>query len=307
MVEQKGIDVAMALFGPDQAKLAEIILPHTLQGRKVIIAVTTMSGDHRLEVRSHKNDSAAGKYEVQILDLREAAAEDRTRVAIRKLVAEAMSLRLQGTAQSLNNAIEKLQEALPLIRSIRDRYGESEALANMGAAYFALSDYQRTVETFTLALAIWQETGDRQGQAVAYSYFANALNAMGEWEKVIETSKKALLVHQAQGDRISEAITLRNIATFYSKLGDLEKGLEYAKLAIPIDREVKARDGEANTLNIIGSIHEALGDRGKAMGCYEQALRLRPLADKRIEANLLRNLGNVYAARGYTGGTRLPE
>jgi len=298
MVEQKGIDVAMALFGPDQAKLAEIILPHTLQGRKVIIAVTTMSGDHRLEVRSHKNDSAAGKYEVQILDLREAAAEDRTRVAIRKLVAEAMSLRLQGTAQSLNNAIEKLQEALPLIRSIRDRYGESEALANMGAAYFALSDYQRTVETFTLALAIWQETGDRQGQAVAYSYFANALNAMGEWEKVIETSKKALLVHQAQGDRISEAITLRNIATFYSKLGDLEKGLEYAKLAIPIDREVKARDGEANTLNIIGSIHEALGDRGKAMGCYEQALRLRPLADKRIEANLLRNLGSVYAARG---------
>src|SRR6185436_2182199 len=33
MVEQKGVDVAMTLFGPGEAKLAEIILPHTLQGR----------------------------------------------------------------------------------------------------------------------------------------------------------------------------------------------------------------------------------------------------------------------------------
>jgi hypothetical protein len=64
MVEQKGIDVAMTLFRPDEAILAEIILPHTLQGRKVIIAVTEQSGNHRLEVRSQKKDAAAGRYEV---------------------------------------------------------------------------------------------------------------------------------------------------------------------------------------------------------------------------------------------------
>jgi CHAT domain-containing protein/tetratricopeptide (TPR) repeat protein len=299
-VDQKGIDVAMTLFGPDESNLAEIILPNTLQGRKVIIAVTAAAGNHRLEVRSQKKDAAAGKYEVQLLDLREATAEDRTRVAIRKLVAEASNLRLQGTAQSLNLALEKLQQALPLIRSIRDRYGESEALANMGAAYFSLSDYQKTIEMFTLALAIWQETGDRQGQAVAYNYFANSWNVMGEWEKVIESLKKALLIHQAQGDRISEAITLGNISTFYSKLGDMEKGLEYANLALLIRRETGDRGGEASTLNIIGSIHEASGDHRKAIEIYEQALRLRPLADRRIEANLLRNLGTAYAATGDT-------
>ncbi len=300
MVEQKGIDVAMTLFSPDGAKLAEIILPHTLQGRKVIIAVTAAAGNHRLEVRSQKKDAAAGRYEVQILDLREATAEDRTRVAIRKLVAEAMDLRLQGTAQSLNKAIEKLQEALPLIRSIRDRYGESEALANMGAAYFFLSDYQKCIEMFTLALAIWQETGDRQGQAVAYSYFASAQNALGEWEKVIESLKKALLIYQAQGDRLSEAITLGNISTFYSKVGDMEKGLEYANLALPIRREVGDRGGEAHTLNIIGSIYNASGENRKAIEIYERALRLRPLADRIAEANLLRNLGTAYAAMGDT-------
>jgi predicted component of type VI protein secretion system len=120
MLEQKGIDVAMTLYGPDEAKLAEIILPHTLQGRKVIIAVTVQSGNHRLVVRSQKKDAVAGRYEVKILDLREAIAEDRTRVAVRRLVADAMDLRLQGTAQSLNKAIEKLQETLPLSRSIRD-------------------------------------------------------------------------------------------------------------------------------------------------------------------------------------------
>ncbi|HEY7543958.1 MAG TPA: CHAT domain-containing tetratricopeptide repeat protein, partial [Blastocatellia bacterium] len=213
-------------------------------------------------------------------------------------VAEAMNLRLQGTAQSLNSAIEKLQDALPLIRGIRDRYGESEALGNMGAAYFALSDYQKTIEMFTLALAIWRETGDRQGQAVAYGYIAGAQNGLGEWEKVIETLKKALLIHQAQGDRLSEAITLSSISTFYSKVGDLEKGLEYANLALPIRREAGDRGGEAHTLNVIGSIYNASGDVRKAIEVYEQALRLRPLADRRAEANLLKNLGTAYATLG---------
>jgi len=300
MVEQKGVDVAMTLFGPGEAKLAEIILPHTLQGRKVIIAVTQQSGDHRLEVRSQKKDAAAGRYEVKILDLREATAEDRTRVGVRKLVAEAMDLRLQGTAQSLNKAIENLQEALTLARSIRDRYGESEALANMGVAYFVQADYQKTIEMFTLALAIWQETGDRQGQAVAYTSIANAQNGLGEWEKVIETLKKALLINQAQGDPLNEAITLSNISSFYLKVGDTEKALEYANLALPIRREVRDRAGEANTLSIIGSAYKASGDLSKAIEFYEQALALRPLSDRRAEASLLCNLGAAYAAMGDT-------
>jgi CHAT domain-containing protein len=300
MVEQKGIDVAMTLFSPDEARLAEIILPHTLQGRKVIIAVTEQSGNHRLEVRSQKKDAAAGRYEVKILDLREATAEDKTRVVVRKLVADAMALRLKGTAQSVTKAIEKLQETLPLSRSIRDRYGESEALANMGAAYLVLADYQKAIEMFTLALAIWQATGDRQGQAVAYVSIASAQNGLGEWEKVIETLKKALLINQAQGDRTMEAITLSSISSFYFRVGDTEKALEYANLSLPIRREVGDRGGEVSTLSIIGSSYRASGDLRKAIEVYEQALALRPLADRRAEATLLGNLGSAYAAMGDT-------
>ncbi|MCI0352562.1 MAG: CHAT domain-containing protein [Acidobacteriales bacterium] len=299
-VDQKGVDVAMTLFSPDEARLAEIILPHTLQGRKVIIAVTEVSGNHRLELRSQKKDAAAGRYEVQILDLREATAEDRTRVAVRKLVAEASNLRLQGTAESLTGAIKKLEEALPLIRGIRDRYGESEALANMGAAYFFLAEYQKTIEMFTLALAIWQETGDRQGQAVAYSYIANAQNGLGEWEKVIESYKKALLIYQAQGDRSSEATMLHSISQFYFRVGDIEKALEYANLALPIRREVGDRGGEASSLSTIGSIHKASGDLRSAIEVHKQALSLTPPADRNAGASNRLNLGTAYAAMGDT-------
>ena len=297
-VDQKGVDVAMTLFSPDGARLAEIILPHTLQGRKVIIAVTEVSGNHRLELRSQKKDAAAGKYEVQILDLRDSSAEDRTRVAVRKLVAEASNLRQQGTAESLTGAIKKLEEALPLIRGIRDRYGESEALGNMGAAYFVLAEYQKTIEMFTLALAIWQETGDRQGQAVAYVAIANAQSLLGEWEKVIESLKKALLINRAQGDPRNEANTLHSIGAHYYKVGDLEKALEYANLALPIRREAGDRVGEAITLSTIGLIYKTSGDLGKARETFEQALALRPLADRRTETLLLINLGNTYAAMG---------
>ncbi len=300
MVDQKGVDVAMTLFGPDEARLAEIILPHTLQGRKVIIAVTEVSGNHRLELRSQKKDAAAGRYEVRILDLGDATAEDKTRVAVRKLVAEASNLRLQGTAESLTRSIKKLEEALPLIRGIRDRYGESEALGNMGAAYFVLAEYQKTIEMFSLALAIWQETGDRQGQAIAYSYIANAQNGLGEWEKVIESLKKALLIHQAQGGRLNEATELSNISAFYFKLGDMEKALEYANLALPIRRELGDRGGEAVTLSTIGSIYKASGELRRAIEVFEHALALSPPADRRAEAANRLNLGIAYAAMGDT-------
>jgi CHAT domain-containing protein len=300
MVEQKGVDVAMTLFGPDGAKLAEVILPHTLQGRKVINVVTAAAGNHRLEVRSFNKDAAAGRYQVQITDLRDATTTDKTRLELRKTADEANRLLVQRTAESLTAAIRKLEEALPQIRSIGDRWGEANALTIMGAAYYSLRDYQKTIETFTLALAIWREVDDGlRGQALAISYIAGAQSALGEWEKVIEALKLALPIYQALGDRLGEATTFDSIGGYYLRFGDLEKALEYFDQALPLRREIGDRQSLATTLNNIGVAYGASGERQRAIEFYHQALALsRAIGDRSGEANRLEHIAYAYFVMG---------
>ena len=68
----------------------------------------------------------------------------------------------------------KLEGALPSYAALLTETGEAEALRNMGAANFALTEYQKTIEMFKLALLIWQGTGDRRRQAVAIGDIAQA-------------------------------------------------------------------------------------------------------------------------------------
>jgi CHAT domain-containing protein/tetratricopeptide (TPR) repeat protein len=299
VVEQKGIDVAMALFAPDGAKVTESILPDILQGRKTIRTITEQGGNYRLEIRSKNKAAIAGRYEVQIYTLREATQQDRTRLTVRKIVEEANHLQEQGTAESLKSAIEKIEEALPLMRSIEDRAGEAEALGNQARAHFLLADYQKTVDITTRALAIWKETDERRGQAVAYSFLYSARYALGDWEGALEALKRGLPITQALGDRNGEASMLGNLGVYYAGVGDSEKALEYFQLSLPIRREVGDRRGEAVTLGNIGTRHQLAGDLQKAIEYYNQAVALcRAIGERRSLVSQLIYLALANSAMG---------
>ncbi len=300
-VEQKGVDIAMVLFGPDGKKLGEVSLPRTLQGRKVITTVTEQSGEHRVEVESYHKDAAPGKYQITLTDLRDANPQDKPRLELRKTVDDANNLRLQGTAESLNTAIKKVEEALPRIREIGDRWGEANALTVLGACYFVLSEYQKTIEVISPAVQLWEGLPDGLlGQGVVLGYVGSAHNALGDWDRVIETYQKVLAVHKQLGSAPGEAIALQNLAAFYLRVGNTEKAFEYANLALEVIPRTRDRLREANALNTIGSIYRTAGNLNKAVEAYDRALALRPLGDHRTEGTLLCNRGTVSFEMGQT-------
>jgi CHAT domain-containing protein/tetratricopeptide (TPR) repeat protein len=292
-VDQKGVDVAMTLFAPDERRAGEVSLPRTLQGRKVIILVTEQAGNYRLEVRSANKDAAEGKYQLQVTDLREATATDRTRLELRKKVDEANRLLNQGTAESLSTAVKNLEGVLPSIRGIGDRWGEANALTTLGAVYYGLNEYQKTIEAFTPALALWKEVPDGlRGQAVAIGYISSCHAMFGDWQKVIESLTPALSIYQALGDRREEARTLNNIGSYYWRFGDREKALEYFELALPILRERGEQQLVTLTIGNIGNAHWENGERQRAVEAYNQALALsRSIRYPRGEAIALERLG----------------
>src|SRR5215218_4683434 len=71
LVEQKDIDVSVALFGPDGQEIGETDGPNEW-GTEPVLLIADKSGDYRIEVRSPNNKLPPGRYEISIVQLREA-------------------------------------------------------------------------------------------------------------------------------------------------------------------------------------------------------------------------------------------
>jgi hypothetical protein len=110
IVDQKGIDVVVALYGPGDKKLIEVDSPNGAFGPEPMSVIADAPSSYRLEVRSLEKDAPAGRYEVRIADLRTATAQDHSRVMAERAYLNGILLEsqgLQGKAESFRKAIEK--------------------------------------------------------------------------------------------------------------------------------------------------------------------------------------------------------
>ena len=101
-----------------------------------------ISGEHRLEVRSPNKNAEAGRYEIKVVDLREATATDKEFAAAERAFEQGRKLYAQRTAASMREAIEKFNLALRIFESHQDRNRQAMTLFVLGIAYFDLGEVQ---------------------------------------------------------------------------------------------------------------------------------------------------------------------
>ncbi|MBA4122873.1 MAG: tetratricopeptide repeat protein [Acidobacteria bacterium] len=299
VVEQRGIDVVVALFAPDGKKIAEVDSPNGTQGEEPISIVAEAAGSYRLEVRSPEAKVAAGRYQVKVEELRTANLQDKNQFAAQQAYAEGKQLESEGSAGSLRKALDKYQEALPLWHAVNDRAKEADTLNNIGVVYVSLGEKQKALDYLNQALPLSRAVGDREGEASTLSNIGYVYHSLGENKKALDYYNQALPLRRAVGDRSGEASTLTNIGGVYDSLGEKQKALDYYNQALPFNREIGDRRGEAITLNNIGTVYNFQGENQKALDYYNQALLLlRAVSDRYSEANMLHNIGVVYDSLG---------
>ncbi len=300
VVDQKGIDVVLALLGADGKPLLEVDnnLSGT-RGMEVVSLVAEVSGAYLFNVRSLEKGASAGRYEVRIEDLRAATEADRTRVAAERSYFAGAQLQGERTAESRRKAIERYGEALRLMREAGDRRGEAMTLTNMGTVYNLLAEPQKALEHLDQALTVWRAIGDRHLEAITLSINGRVYYALGEPQKALESYSLALPVMRAVGDQSGEAGTFTQIGTVYRLLGEPQKALDHFAQALPLWRAVGDRRNEATVLNNMGTVYNLLGEPQKAFHYFQQVLPLaRAIGDRRVEAVTLSNMGNVYNLLG---------
>jgi CHAT domain-containing protein/Tfp pilus assembly protein PilF len=299
-VEQKGIDVAVALSTHNGEKIAEADIEHMSERSETVLATSESAGAYLIEVRSPEKNAKPGRYKIKIEELRTATVEDKYRVTGEAIFREAGRLQ-SGTLDDRKKSIEKYHEALTLYRRAGDRGREATALNSIGEVHWALGEMQSAMDKFNEALRISHSVGDRHGEANSLNNIGAVYWILGEMQKALEKFNEVLPIRRAAGDRNMEGETLNNIGMVLLSLGEMQAALEKLNEALSIRRAMGDRNGEAITLNNIGLAHQALGEMQKALETFNRSLLLRQaVGDRRGEAVTLGNIGLAYRSLGDT-------
>jgi CHAT domain-containing protein len=299
VVDQRGIDVAVTLLGPDGEKLAEMDSPNGERGPESVSLISEKTGHYRVEVSSPEKTAAPGRYEVSIAELRAAAPSDTERLAAEKAFAEAVILRAQGAAGALNQAMENYRQALPVWRATGARQLEALTLEELGFVYRRLNEAQKSLEAFQQALSLWRAIGDRRQEARALGNIGLSYKQRFEYQQALDYYQQALRVARPLGDRALAASLLNDAGHNCFIMGRHQQALDYYQEALPLWRAIGDRNGEASTLINMGLAHWGLSERHRAVEYFDQVLPLvRALGNRSLEAETLTNLGLAYSGFG---------
>ncbi|WGV27941.1 CHAT domain-containing protein [Halotia branconii] len=222
-----------------------------------------------------------------------------TRAAAERVFQEGWELYQQGTAESLRQAIGKLQEALKLWQQVDDKPWEAITLNNIGRVYDLLGEKQQALKYYNQALPIFRAVKDGRGEATILNNIGLVYNSLGEKQQALKYYNQALPISRAVEDRRGEATILNNIGLVYNSLGEKQEALKYYNQALPILRAVEDMGMEAITLSNIGGVYNSLGEKQQALKYLNQALPIhRAARDRRGEATTLNNIGLVYNLLG---------
>ena len=289
VVEQRSIDVIVAVFDAAGKSLGEFDSPTGLSGTEHIRFIADAAGEYRIVASALKTEAYGGSYEVKVVAIHKATEQDKRIVAAIK--AQMLGEELRAKDETRRPSLEQYAKTLALWRAARDRAGEASTLRALGFAYVRLKDDDQAYEHFDQSLKIWGEIGDRRSAAYIHLIFATIHTRRGELAKAVEERLLALPLWRALGDRIEEASTLSVIGLGYARLRDKAKAYDYCQQSLVVSRATGNRSLQANTLSWFGNVSEMFGETQQALDYFQQSLALwRALGRRSQEAELTKRI-----------------
>jgi CHAT domain-containing protein len=201
--------------------------------------------------------------------------------------------------EDYNKAIKYQEETLELARATNDRYGEAQALGNLGNAYSAVDDTQRAIDYQQKSLVIAREIRDRLQEAQALLNLGTSYSSLGDYAKALEYHQQSLAIVQELRARLGEGIALNNLGDALLHLRQLVEAERKLVNSVEVWDSLRAGLGnnDANKVSIFEiqsatyrNLQEALSDQDKINAALETSERGRSrafveLLARRISSN----------------------
>ena len=298
-VAQRGVNVRMNLFGPEQQLLASVNNENDMRGEETITLVAKSRGRYRLVVLPVKQVAIRGQYLIKIEELRASSPEDHDRVRAEHLSAEAALLDQMETPESGRKAIEKYLETYRLYQALGKRGEAVETLNLIGTIHKQLGEFDKALETHSQALQISRTENDRRREVTTLNYLGLVHTQLGEYQKAAESYDLSLSSRRSAGDRAGEIITLQLIGALHRTVGDYQKALGAHEQAVRLARLGSKGEEIASSLNSLGLTLDAMEEYEKALEIFNEALKIsRDTGNLMVEATTLVWIGYTYNMLG---------
>jgi CHAT domain-containing protein/Tfp pilus assembly protein PilF len=283
MVEQRGLDLSVGLFGVDGKLIAEIDFESRNHGQEKIEFVAEATGRYRLEVKPTLKSAPANHYEISLHEARPATALDRSLSEASKLFAEATRL---YWAQKSDAALPLAERAAQMFEqsSGTEQQDFARALNLVANLYLAKKEYAKAEPLYQRALEIRERVLGAEHPDVAASCYdlARFHSAKRDLAKAESFSQRALAIRE----RVLDPNHFQLGLTLYNYAGDRANAREYAKSEELFLRAVsvleKALGDDApqysNALHNLGFLYDTTGDFAKARQLYQRELASREKA-----------------------------
>jgi CHAT domain-containing protein len=229
---------------------------------------------------------------------------------------EANRLYKQGEDQlnqgQLPAALESLQKALEIYRSLQDRKQEGQTLRLIGNVYFSQKDYTKTIEFQQQTLTVARAIQDADLEARALSNIGLAYASLKQLDKARSYYEQSLVVSRRFKNFKMIAITTSNLFASYDNedyaksrlvlqdaLNRLPNGVDKARLLLNL--------GDTYLLEAIGVKEKFTTEQlqqekasvlplyARAVSIYQQALgAMKTAPDSLLQGNILTQMGSAY-------------
>ncbi len=205
-------------------------------------------------------------------------------------------------------ALQELEQALSLYRTVENQEGEAMALLNLGYAYRGLGDEAAAIEQFEQALTLFQELKYQAAEAVASEALGWSELWTGHPDSALAYFEAALPVYQALNKesmaryvQMGAAMALTLISTNQVGLGQYTEAEAGFLRAIDLCRASQYQPCAVSARNNLGEMYDKLGRYTEALAQHQQAQEACAVAGDMCgghEANILANLGRDYVNLG---------
>ena len=304
VVEQRGIDLTVQLLGTDGKSIADFDVEIRIQGEEKIEVVSAAAGSYRLLVKARYPKLPAGRYEIRLIEARNATEEDRLLYEARRL--EMASRQLWGAG--------KYAEALPpgekALEMQERRWGTEHPeltypLLNLAAINYFKGDYAKAQALCLRALTIAEKALGPEHWWVArllHNLAAFYIPMEGGEARAEPLYQRAVaILEKALGpDHPLVATSLSELARIYRNRGDFVRTEQLLQRALTVHEKALGEEHSslASTLNNLAGLYREKGDNAKAEQLYKRVLAIWEKTNPPYVAVALNNLAQVYSEMG---------
>ena len=189
-----------------------------------------------------------------------------------------------------SEALECIDQAYDLSRSMGDRYGEAGAIEVRGMVRVAQGDSVRAFADLQTAVQMRRDLDDPGGEGVALCNLAEAHFRFGQPERSLEFLQASLAIRRERANPAGEAITLANIAEVQLKIGRPRDALASTHESLARSQQSGERLNEGRTRSLRAKILLRLGRLSEAVKECEEALRLAEASGAAIDVGHIHDI-----------------